>query len=63
MLPVPAALRLSAQGRRADGQPVAVQAVWGALVEGDHVRLVHAAVYDRQVAAELADTLFESLKP
>jgi hypothetical protein len=63
MLPLPAAQRLSAQGRRADGQPVAVQAVWGALVEGDHVRLVHAAVYDRQVAAELADTLFESLKP
>ena len=63
MLPLPAAQRLTAQGRRADGQPVAVQAVWGAWVEGDHVRLVHAAVYDRQIAAELADTLFESLKP
>ena len=32
-------------------------------IAGDHVRLVHAAVYDRQAQTELADTLFESLKP
>lgn len=63
MLPLPAALRVGAQGQRSDGQTVATQAVWGAIVEGNHVRLVHAAVYDRKVAADLADALFESLKP
>ena len=63
MMPLPATQRVSAQGLRTDGQAVALQAVWGAFVEGDHVRLVHAAVYDRKVPAELADTLFESLKP
>ena len=63
MLALPAALRLNAQGQRSDGQLVAMQAVWGAFVEGDHVRLVHAAVYERQVSAELADALFEGLKP
>ena len=63
MLPLPAAQRLSAQGQRSDGQPVAAQAVWGAFVERDHVRLVHAVVYDRKVAPVLAEHLFESLKP
>lgn len=63
LLPLPAAQRLTAQGRRNDGQPVAMQAVWGAFVERDHVRLVHAAVYDRQVSPALADTLFEGLRP
>ena len=63
MLPLPAAQRVNAQGLRADGQAVNAQAVWSAFVEGDHVRLVHAAVYDSQVQTELADTLFESLKP
>jgi hypothetical protein len=63
LLPLPAAQRVTAQGLRADGQAVSAQAVWGAFVEGDHVRLVHAAVYDRKAPAELADTLFESLKP
>jgi len=63
MLPLPEAQRIRAEGQRNDGQSVVAQAVWGAFVEGDHVRLVHAAVYDRKVPAELADTLFESLKP
>jgi len=27
------------------------------------VRLVHAVVYDRNISAELANTLFESIKP
>ena len=63
MLPLPAAQRVSAQGLRTDGQAVNAQAAWGAFVEGDHVRLVHAAVYDRQAPTELADTLFESPQP
>jgi hypothetical protein len=63
MLPLPAAQRVNAQGLRADGQTVNAQAVWSAFVEGNHVRLVHAAVYDRKAPTELADTLFESLKP
>ncbi len=63
LLALPAAQRIGAQGQRGDGQKVQAQAVWGAFVEGDHVRLVHAVVYDRKIPPELADTLFESLRP
>jgi hypothetical protein len=63
LLALPAAQRIGAQGQRSDGQDVEAQAVWGAFVEGEHVRLVHAVVYDRKIPPELADTLFESLKP
>ncbi len=63
MLPLPAAQRVATQGLRADGQAVSAQAVWGALSEGDHVRLVHAAVYARQIAPELAEGLFDGIKP
>lgn len=54
---------LQALGRRADGQPVHARAVWAAVLEGDGVRLVHAAVYaphDPQVAAQV---FFEALRP
>jgi len=63
MLPLGATQRIQAQGRRADGQAVAAQAVWGAFVEGDHVRVVHAVVYAPKVQSQLAQTLFDGLQP
>ncbi len=63
MLPLGAAQRIQAQGRRADGQPVAAQAVWGAFTEGDHLRVVHAVVYARKILPELAQGLFEGMQP
>lgn len=62
-LPLAAALRVAARGQRADGQPVAMQAVWGAVAEHEQVRLVHAVVYDLTVAPELAQTLFDGVQP
>lgn len=62
-LPLPSSVRIHAQGLRPDGQAVMMDAVWGAVADGDRVRLVHAVVYDRQSQPELANTLFEGLKP
>ena len=47
----------------ADGEPVKMDAVWGAVAEGERVRLLHAVVYDRNIAAQLANTLFDGVKP
>ena len=63
MLPLGAAQRIQAQGRRANGQPVTAQAVWGALAEGDHLRVVHAVVYADKIAPELAQSLFDGVQP
>jgi len=63
LLPLGTAQRIRAQGRRADGQAVVAQAVWGAFAEGDHVRVVHAVVYAGKIAPELAQTFFEGLQP
>ena len=63
MLPLGAAQRIQAQGRRADGQPVAAQAVWGAFTEGDHLRVVHAVVYASKIAPELPQSLFDGVQP
>ena len=62
-LPLATALRVQAPGQRANGEPVNMDAVWGALPEGERVRLVHAVVYDRKIAADLANTLFDGIKP
>ncbi len=62
MLPLAAAQRIQAQGRRADGQPVVAQAVWGAFTEGEHLRVVHAVVYAGKVAPELAQGLFDGVQ-
>jgi hypothetical protein len=56
-------LRVQAPGLHANGEPVKMDAVWGALAEGERVRLVHAVVYDRKIEAELANTLFDGIKP
>ena len=62
-LPLATAVRVQAPGQRASGEPVNMDAVWGAVAEGERVRLVHAVVYDRKISAELANTLFESIRP
>ena len=62
-LPLATSVRVQAPGQRASGEPVNMDAVWGAVAEGERVRLVHAVVYDRKIAAELANTLFESIRP
>ncbi len=62
-LPLSASKRIQAKGLRPDGEAVMIEAVWGAVAEGDHVRLVHAVVYDRQILPEMVNTLFEGLKP
>ncbi|WP_291912489.1 hypothetical protein [Limnohabitans sp.] len=62
-LPLATSVRVQAQGQRANGEPVNMDAVWGAVAEGERVRLVHAVVYDRKIPAELANTLFESIQP
>lgn len=62
-LPMTASVRIQATGQKADGQAVWLDAAWGAVAEGDHVRLLHAVVYDRHAATELADTLMEAVRP
>lgn len=62
-LPLATSVRVRAPGQQANGEPVNMDAVWGALTEGERVRLVHAVVYDRKINPELANTLFESIRP
>jgi hypothetical protein len=62
-LPLSTSVRVQAPGQRASGEPVNMDAVWGAVAEGERVRLLHAVVYDRKIAPELASTLFEGIKP
>jgi hypothetical protein len=62
-LPLASSVRIQAQGLRANGDAVTMAAVWGAVADGDHVRLIHAVVYDRQISPEMANTLFDGLKP
>ena len=63
LLPLAASLRIQAPGQRASGEPVHMDALWAAVGEGDRVRLVHAVVYNTQPPAELANTLFDGIKP
>lgn len=60
-LPMPSAVRLVAQGRRADGTAVTVQGVWFARAVGPQVRLYHAVVYTDKPRPEVADALFTGL--
>ena len=54
---------MQAPAQRANGQTLNMDAVWGAVAEGEKVRLVHAVVYDAQKSVTLANTLFEGIKP
>jgi hypothetical protein len=51
-------VRLSAQGRRPDGRPVAVQAVWFA----HGARLYHAAIYAERISTEMSEPFFGGLE-
>jgi hypothetical protein len=62
-LPLTTSIRVQVMGLLVNGEPVAMDAVWGALAEGDRLRLIHAVVYDKNKPTELANTLFESFKP
>lgn len=62
-LPLSGALQQSTEARQADGRVVNAVLAWAAAAEGDHVRVVHAAVYAPRARPELAQTLMESLKP
>ena len=62
-LPLASSVRVQAQGLRANGEPVMMAAVWGAVADGDRVRLIHAVVYDQTISPEMANTLFDGLKP
>jgi hypothetical protein len=62
-LPLASASQVSAHGQRSDGQPVSMQAAWGAIAEHEQVRLVHAVVYDRTMSPEMAQTLFDGVQP
>lgn len=62
-LPLQASIRVQTKGLRPDGEAVSMEAVWGAVTDGDRVRLVHAVVYDRQISPDMANTLFEGIKP
>ena len=62
-LPLTGSVRIQAKGLRPDGEAIAMEAAWGAVAEGDRVRLVHAVLYDRKISPDMANTLFEGLKP
>jgi hypothetical protein len=62
-LPLAASVRVQAMGLRANGAPVRMDAVWGAVAEGERVRLIHAVVYDPKIQPEMANTLFDGIKP
>ncbi|WP_300559412.1 hypothetical protein [Limnohabitans sp. Rim8] len=62
-LPLASSQRVQAMGLKNNGEPVAMDAVWGAVSEGERLRVVHAVVYDRKIQPEMANTLFESIKP
>ncbi len=62
-LPLASAVRIQAQGRGGDGRAVFMSAAWGAVAEGERVRVVHAVVYGRRDTAELASNLLDGIHP
>lgn len=63
LLPLAQTLRIQAKGQNDKGQDVMLDAVWGAVAAGDRVRLIHAVVYAPQISPEMANTLFDGLRP
>lgn len=63
LLPLAETVRIQAKGQDAQGQDVMLDAVWGAMATGDRVRLIHAVVYAPRISPEMAQTLFEGLRP
>lgn len=54
--------RLSATGRRADGEAVTVNAAWFARPRGNGIDLFHAVLYARRVDAEAASAFFSGIR-
>ena len=63
MLPLNTAVRIQTKGLRPDGEAVMMEAVWGAVPDGERIRLVHAVVYGMPIPKDLANNLFEGVKP
>jgi hypothetical protein len=59
---VPGAVRVSANGRQANGQSTQVQGVWVAWPEADGVQWVNAMLYQPHIQAEMANTFFEGIR-
>lgn len=62
-VPLSSALQQTAAGRGADGRPVMAHLAWGAVPDGEHVRVVHAAVYAPRLRPELAQGVLDGLHP
>ena len=62
-LPLTSSVRVQAKGQKPSGQDVMLDAVWGAVAVGDRVRLIHAVVYAPRISPEMANTLFDGLRP
>ncbi|MBK6615192.1 hypothetical protein [Ottowia sp.] len=62
-LPLAHAQRVGAPGRRADGRPVAAQAVWTArAAPGGGTELLHAVVYADRPRPDVADAFFAGIR-
>ena len=61
-LGLPQAVRLRAQGRRADGDTVTAQAVWFARVDRGAADVFHAVVYADRPDDGVANTFFDGLR-
>jgi len=57
------ALRLRAEGRRADGAAIAMQAVWFATADAAGLHLVHGVVFTPQLRQDVAESFFSSFAP
>ncbi len=57
------ASRMRAQGRRADGAAIAMQAVWFLVTDAAGLHLLHAVVFAPQARPEVAETFFSSFVP
>jgi hypothetical protein len=62
-VPLAASVRIQAPAQRANGEAVSMDAAWGAVAEGERIRLVHAVVYDSKPPTELANTLLQAIQP
>jgi hypothetical protein len=60
-LALPQSLRSRIQGRNAQGQPVYLQGLWFARLEGQHARLFHVALLSARERPEVANTFFEGV--
>ncbi|QTD47503.1 hypothetical protein J1M35_19825 [Ottowia testudinis] len=61
--PLPEALRVQAEGRRADGRAVSADAVWAArILPSGATELLHAVVYAERPQPEAAQAFFDGIR-